>query len=297
MMAALTACGVHAADKAEPTQSATTSGAAVDLVNSDIKAFSHIDQDALNTYDASHGGLFSTIYGGTTPRAIKNYLSTRIHYYMTADDLSRFSTNDDGKYTGWANESNVEVGASNIGMGLWLQGLVDGVNVVITDGTQSYNVDNSRFGLMEIGPGYKPSVETNRGSVPLPAAYRQAILLHEARHSDCTGGVTQADLDVLRQSQSMTETEEKYKAKACGHLHSACPSGDYQGLLACDDIVWGAYAVQYIFVDAMDAVATGVDKAILDMTVIDTKSRLQYDVDGMLAGQLGAPDMSSSGLQ
>ncbi len=272
------------------------------LVAMDLESLKSVDEDAIDDYDRSARGLFSRIYGGTSATAIRNYLDARIRYYLSQEELqalvvspSHF-TNDRWMSDG-SNVFGAEMGAANIGTALWLSGLVDGVPVSVTHAGQIINVDSARTGLMLIGPGYRYTLNVRGQTVVLPSAYREGILLHEARHSDCTGGITQDDLSVLRSSRSMRETDRRFQAKACGHLHTYCPLGhEYEGLLACDDHPWGPYAVQYIFVRALASSYSGVDRAVMDANAADLLSRLRFNTADMLNGRLGEPDMTNGGL-
>jgi len=282
-----------------------------DLVNRDIAAFKNNSalSTSITSYDQSNKGVFTKVFGGTSDSAILDYFNTRIHYFYTASELkkmtispSRFRnsswSSDDSPSDDSDSKSDVVVGASNIGMALWLMGLLDGVTVVINAEGKDLTVDSSRFGLMEIGPGYMLTEHTKSGrAFTIPAAYRQAILLHEARHSDCTGGISNADLAILRNTTSMKSMQANYKNKKCGHMHSICSGGDYAGLPGCDDIPWGAYAVQLVYLKAAYGSTSGLDNLIMRAGIIDTASRLQFDADDMFAGKFGDPDMSSSGLR
>jgi hypothetical protein len=117
--------------------------------------------------------------------------------------------------------------------------------------------------------------------------------MHEARHSDCTGGISNNDLAILRASHNTRETDRTFNNRACGHMHTYCPAGHtFEKYLACDDRPWGAYAIQYVYLRALLTTYQGADRAIMDASVVDTRSRLLMDV-----GSMGRPDMSSAGLQ
>lgn len=296
VITALSACGKKGGVKGSSGPSPRQ------LVEQDLRDFKNINSDTLYRYDMLEGGLFSRIYGGTTPVALDRYLGERIRYFYTEAELRLMpSSPREFRYKGWMSATEVEVGAANIGMALWLAGLVDGVPVWVNDGREVINIDSSRAGLMMIGPGYKSSFNVGGRSYAIPAAYRQSILLHEARHSDCTGGITENDLNVLRTSNSMRETDIRFAAKACGHLHTFCPLGhEYSGVLACDDHAWGAYAVQYVFLRAVADDYSGLDKDIINARMADTLTRLQFKAGltptDMFQGRMGEPDMSSGGL-
>ena len=161
---------------------------------------------------------------------------------------------------------------------------------------------------MLIGPGYIREAQNDEGKTfELPTEYRQATLVHEARHSDCTGGVSQAALNVARNSRNIIEFVNNYPAMNCGHLHTMCPAWhEFKDLPACDRHFWGAYAVGYVFAAAkQDPNSTGFRDVLLRYMENDSASRLLYltkgtnriiDVEPMLNGQYGLPDMTSSGI-
>jgi hypothetical protein len=165
-------------------------------------------------------------------------------------------------------------------------------------------IDSTRAGLMFIGPGYTDQlkVKDKEGQIrvkPLSVLYRTAILVHEARHSDCTGGLTRADLAVLKQVFQGHRDMEDYNAIDCGHLHVICPRGhDYGGHPACDSKPWGAYAVGAVFAQGAAAAAASVkEQAELEADAVDSFSRLLIDLRAWKNGVYGLPDLSSTGLR
>ncbi len=116
------------------------------------------------------------------------------------------------------------------------------------------------------------------------------ILIHEARHSDCTGGVLASDLERFENRQPMKRHE-------CGHSHALCPSGPLEGEFACDEHPWGAYVVDAIYSGAVSLTCTNcseTDKTVAEAMSLDSISRLTYDFSDLMNGRFGAPDMSSS---
>jgi hypothetical protein len=279
------------------------------LVAGDLQAMAQFQSPSVAAFDQSNRNLFTAIFGGEDGPALRAYLDARIHYYFTPAEMASFSSQpSDFVHKGWytsatpetggvADTVNSALGAANIGTQIWLNGLVDNTPVTIYAEGQTIAVADSRVGLMMIGPAYIGFIHATDGNdYPVPSGFRQSILLHEARHSDCTGGIGQADLDILRQSPSAQWTDANFKDRECGHLHTYCPSGEFKNKLACDDLPWGAYAVQYVYLQATINSYDGVDHAIMEATLADMRSRLLFDVDDMLTGQMGAPDMSTEGV-
>jgi hypothetical protein len=129
--------------------------------------------------------------------------------------------------------------------------------------------------------------------VPLiPAFERIFTMVHEARHSDCTGGLPTSDVLRVRNNQQPLQ-------RNCGHMHSVCPTGHpLAGYFACDDLPWGAYAVHGVFASTVASQCTNCsnkEKAVSRAAAAEAFSRIEY-LDDMLGGQWGDPDMSSSGV-
>jgi hypothetical protein len=148
---------------------------------------------------------------------------------------------------------------------------------------------------MLIGEGYVGSTQSRDGkrTITFPPEYRQAILVHEARHSDCTGGISQTDLQTLRDAQNDDVTNALVAHMHCGHLHVKCPAGhEYAGLQACDNEAWGAYTVGEMYYRGVreDPNISGENRALADAVIVDYKSRSLVPRDGMA-------DMSSSGVR
>jgi hypothetical protein len=197
--------------------------------------------------------------------------------------------NDDG--TG----GRAEIEAKNLGMAIWLQAEVQGKQVVVNVGEQHIPVYSARVGIMEIGPGYRATIQDESGnSYSIPSEVRQAVLIHEARHSDCTGGLTETDLNNLRSARTESALQASLSHSTCGHMHSNCPAGhELHDLPACDSMAWQAYSVESVYLDAVGNQLTGIDKYILDITRADKESRYA-DFSALKMNQRGDPDMSST---
>ena len=291
------------------------------LAQSDLEKMKVIPSNGPLKYDSAHKGLFTAIFGGTSGADVTNYFSTRIAYILSTSDKARLEISPhDFIYKAWlrspddmlppiifpkklkSNELNSEpasaqIGAANIGTGLWLQSIVNTVTVTLVYGEERIPVNSSRAGIMILGPGYRETENTDGPPFTIPAEYRQAILLHEARHSDCSGGIKQNDLDVARSAIDLKNFTEKFQKLNCGHIHVFCPADHpYHGLPACDSLPFGAYAVGAIYSAAVAENLTSIDKQVMLANALDSSSRLLLDFNAMIDGKSGAPDMSSSGL-
>jgi len=308
MMTALSGCGSE--DQASDDPHATP---AAQLVKSDLQSLPNLSASGFQEFDARTEGRFTQVFGGNTAADLVNYLNTRLHYYLTPDDDAGiypqkfdndgWEKDEDGvanrhrlkEYSSlFGQEGGVVLGALNIGTEYWLDGLINNTKVTLRLGDQYIPVDSSLVGIVLLGEGYTDKLsDGHKHWVDQPAFVRQGILLHEARHSDCTGGVSEADLKIARAATSAQEFAKKSTMTACGHLHTFCPADmkPYENMPACDSEAWGAYSVEGMFLTAMSmGDLSEVDKNVAMATAIDRLSRVQVKITG-------DPDMSSSGYR
>jgi hypothetical protein len=285
------------------------------LYNSDINAISRVDasQQSILEYDRTNNRLFTKIFGGTTSYDVQNYYNERIRYALTLEDLEKVGINQQLPGQGWAKPpkpSNpqpkptepkarkAEIAAMNFSTLLWLQSVVAGTPLVLEMNGRQIPIESTRGGIMLFGSGYRPTVPTtDGGSLPLPPEYRQAILMHEARHSDCTGGLSTRELEIMRNAETSADFERQIPQLRCGHLHVVCPpKHDYAGIAACDLEKFGAYRVGTVYLGALvEAQTDEIAKTLLMMAEVDSESR---NIGSPTSGgeESDDPDMSSSGL-
>lgn len=128
---------------------------------------------------------------------------------------------------------------------------------------------------------------------------RISTLVHEARHSDCTGGVkTSLVNSYIRANISGAQPNAPYTS-ACLHLHNACPAGhDLEGISACDTHLWGAYAIGAMFsllVDTKCENCTDEEKAEAALDSQDQFDRvLRFDEITDRENPAPYPDMNHS---
>jgi hypothetical protein len=186
----------------------------------------------------------------------------------------------------------------NVGFGLWFQSILDSTTTTLLVNGTPYVLSMPHPGIMAFGTGYRTTVKDEQGNVlPLPAAYRQGILMHEARHSDCSGGLTPAEIEAGRTATNIDQFDQEVNNRSCGHIHVKCVGGTYDGVYACDAEPWGAYTVGGLFMISMLNNLQGEDADILKAEAADSLSRVVgYDLDDVLADKYGKPDMSSQGV-
>lgn len=238
--------------------------------------------ESLGTYiiDGSQVRRFSEIFGGTESPSVVSYFETRVKYGLSenTDLLERLVLEPAPAFT----QTALAIAATNPSTALWLASKIsepDNLKIRIND--QLLDIDSSRIGVMLFGRVFN-SLETIQQAI---------VLVHEARHSDCTGGVRASDLERLRNQMDMSEN-------TCGHFHERCPEGPYAGQFACDSHPWGAYAVSAIYSLALAQTCSNcneTEKSIALAMHFDSASRfLHFNYDDMLDGQFGSPDMQSS---
>lgn len=234
--------------------------------------------------DGSVGESFSQLFGGNGQDAVVRFVDDRVNYLLPAGvDVDRRLRHLMRHVSDHEDES-FRVMASNVGTVLWMisEALENG-DLRSLFGEGEVQLDSSRVGIIQIGGGYW------QGTSWLE---RMGTQVHEARHSDCTGGLTRADLQRIK-------NQELPDNPTCGHLHEICPEDHaYVGLPACDRHAWGAYAVQAVYFAVLARSCSncnGGEIQLAEVIASDAASRILV-LDEMLSGQLGSPDMSSSGV-
>jgi hypothetical protein len=289
-----------------PSQSAGTEDTHA-LYLADVAAFANIDSKSVTDFDNTHNHLFSEMFGGTDAASVEHYYNDRIHYAFSQDDLenSSLTPTDIFKYQGWENDPQAQtpdpskgivLGALNIGTGLWLLATLANEQATLLVEDQTIPITSTRTGIMMFGPGYAQTATRSDGSIiNFPVVYRQSILIHEARHSDCTGGLSQSEIAIMRSAQTEEDFLKQIPLPHCGHTHIVCPSGTYQGVPACDAERYGAYKVGAEFTEAMIPSETDeTARKMLQAMAIDTESRF-IDTGSKAPDEL-APNMTSAGV-
>jgi len=273
------------------------------LVVSDLANLQTLDSAPFEAYNTQTNGLATKIFGGVGSRDILNYLNTRVSYFAVASELQvspgAFGPSDIGRLLGQlASTSDAQVIALNVGAQLWIEGLAENTPVTFTvkgQVSEPVMVNSSRTGLVILADGYTDKALADDGSiVTIPPLFRQTVLMHEARHSDCTGGLNEEDLPNIRAAIQAQDGSALHSAlHGCSHSHVICPTGhSYEGLPACDMESWGAYKVGAVFAEAYIANMNEDDRMweIGQAIATDSNDRLLVDV-------VGTPDMSSAGLK
>ncbi|MGK5090132.1 hypothetical protein WDW86_21490 [Bdellovibrionota bacterium FG-2] len=240
---------------------------------------------------------FRLIFAGEGVAQIKKYLKRRLNFILSLKndaDLAKI-VGTSGASVGSQNQAEQLIPmAQNTGAITWFTQwrTSPGQNQTFSLGGKTREVNSSRIGIMKLGPGYSQVAEK-----PYPpeviSMFRLGTLIHEARHSDCTGGFDEQDVAEIKSGYRYHP-----RNNACGHFHTKCPPGnDFAGLKVCDDHPWGAYsiaAVYFLAVAESCSNCTQLQKQWARAFYVDSAARVQRFPD-MMRGKLGPPDMSSSG--
>lgn len=236
---------------------------------------------AINTYGIDGGQVrsFSQIFGGTRSADVARYFDERVNYIIseTTDVQSRLVEGEAS-----ALPTDNAIFARNPSASLWYVSKINEPRDVRFEVNNSQvDITSSRIGVMQIGDAFVDS-ET---------ALQAATLVHEARHSDCTGGALASDLRRIENGQAPSNL-------LCGHLHGECPAGHvYEGTFGCDTRPWGAYIVDLVYSLAVSetcATCSEADRQAAEINALDVIQRPTYDIEDLFNGEFGPPDMSSS---
>jgi hypothetical protein len=240
--------------------------------------------------NVKHGSLYDVVFGGIDSAAVIGYLDERINYVLSQDA----DTDDRLRIAERFLNRGPFMMALNLGAGLWLESeLARPRQLGIDINGHVVPIESSRVGVIQLGKGYTNRRLLGLGARRFNTVQRTGTLVHEARHSDCTGGLDASDLARLREGKLP-------KNRACTHLHVICPEGHpYEGVPACDIHPWGAYAVEAVYFGALAEACTNCsqkDKMVARAAMFDSLSRVNRAKD-MMEGKFGRPDMSSIGVR
>lgn len=246
-----------------------------------------------SSVNAASGSLFESAFGGTRVDAVVQYMGERVHYILAPDlpisaRIEMGATAPEPSPSPSSPQDPQKRGivlATNVGTVVWMiQEAHPEESLFLRFNSERVHFETSRVGLIQLGKSY--------ASAALTSLERATVLVHEGRHSDCTGGLMQSDLAKIRAG-------EYPASNLCGHRHVACPAGHaLEGLPACDEHPWGAYSIEAIYASAIEKTCdkcTSEQRELAAVAKLDALSRILV-LEPMLKGELGLPDMSSSGV-
>ncbi len=269
------------------------------LQKADLEALNATDSTDLRKFDDENYGVLTKVFGGTKGSDLLGYFRTRVSHSFNSYEMKSARLTVASEVSSIpvsAEDEKLTIAAKNMGTAYWYASAVEKKKMVLLVGDERIPIDSTRVGIIEFGPAYRKYVPDS--TVEFPPEFRNMILLHEARHSDCTGGITETDLDYIRANDGPEQFGSGFKKHKCGHIHQTCPSNHtYKGKPVCDLHPWGAYAIGAIYARAMLPKYIGTRYArFLRAQAIDQAERAVGDLDKMIKGGYGEPDMSSSGV-
>lgn len=239
--------------------------------------------------------LYRLSFASTDLSGVVSYLDERISVLVAPGDLESLLTSrlhslssaPSGVQQDAGDEDGMTTIATNIGTFLWMMGLIESDKPfpAIRFNGRKVRAKSMRSGIIQLDYGF-----FNERIFPQHSELAQlATLVHEARHSDCSGGMKPQTLQAISTGQSP-------ESHACGHLHGICPEGHpLAGILACDVEAWGAYAIEAIYsvnVRQFCQNCGQAEKMALLMSGAESAQRV-VPLQAMIEGHAGRPDLTS----
>ena len=259
--------------------------------------------------------FFGSVFGGKNSEDVKRFLDLRVRY-LIPHDVNAFAISYSDREAIPGAATGASVLGKNSGLLLWLSSVAWRENVYSFIGSSKISIDSARVGLIQLGDGFWTYGDQGAGqNLQKVSVARLATLIHEGRHSDCTGGFSPSLIDAFSSVLSAGGNDPFASLVGntrCGHLHATCPddhpSSELRGKAACDSSPWGAYAIETVFAQAVATECSScslLERQVALLSAVDSKSRLipisndpQIDhFERMLSGVLGNPDMSSGGVE
>lgn len=264
-----------------------------DIYASDVSTLSKMSSSGPREANQITNNGFTKIFGGTTGKDVDAYIKLRIKHVFNQQDMKTLRVQPEylGDLMGWQEEatdvpkddSEPQTVATNDGTAVWIVSRMINEKISVVAGSTVIPVDSTRVGIISLGDMYKTSIEVEddgeKHNITFPPEFRLSTVVHEARHSDCTNGFSDALAIALKNSETMDEFLKTagIDQLECGHMHVICPSNhDYAGHPACDNETWGAYGVGAVYSLAAEKNYTedGLEKRILEIAHMDEMSRL-----------------------
>ena len=293
-------------------------------MESDLKRIGEMQFSGFANTNA--GKRFSQIFGGSSAASVVNFLNQRVTYIVSArfdykSNLGIFRKEvQDSKPLDVASiagrvdaierasersssRTQSTTVAQNLGFDMLYQTIAN-----VWQGTATANeiylkidgdkvaANSTRAGVMQLGEGFSLD--------DADKIFRITTYIHEARHSDCTGGLSHTNQNTIATAQHAADLDSLFPSDAsiaagtevCAHIHSLCPdtlpggaphpykkvldssTGDY-GPYACDKTYFGAYMVEGVYSQAVFANCTNCTEAEVseaDAIITDANTKQSY---------------------
>ncbi len=219
---------------------------------------------------------FSQVFGGNSSSDVVRYLETRINYFISE------STDIDSRLVPASLAAhNFGVYGSNPSVFIWYEAKnFEPGDLRFQINGKQVEIVSSRIGVMQLGDIFNQS-----------DTITQAItIVHEGRHSDCTGGALASDIESYATNQPIEKNE-------CGQLHGICPAGHPNAGGSCDVVPWGAYAVDFIYSLSIAEACSSCSETEKQQGLVNAfnvSESTTYNFVDTVNGAFGPADMSSS---
>jgi hypothetical protein len=214
------------------------------LFQSDLKWLQSSVQASAKAADSQFNGAVTKAFGGDQPSDVYQFIRERVkHVYsdtemaefrvtarwganssqqwlikeMSGEDISNGTVFQSGANDGASLAMFLKINEKNMGLP---------IDLTVALPTGPLRVDSFRVGLVRLTKYYSVLPDDKGNLLPLPPESRISTLVHEGRHSDCPQGIQSDD---------------------CAFSHRICPSGPAKGEAACDNSLWGPYALGAIY--------------------------------------------------
>jgi len=255
-------------------------------LSQDLKANLQSDLARLTQWSlqTNPGGNFQLVFGATDNSGVVAYLNDRIHVLLPfeahLENRIRFQGQPLSSDDSSPGDAPTDALAINVSLRLWAARLLAATPLGLQVGSNILPIDSIRIGAVQMGPQYR----ADDRDTPVR---RATMLIHEARHSDCTGGLKESVIAQLPDSLNST---------LCGHLHSPCPPGHLlAGLNVCDDHAWGANSIAGTYATALYLNCTNCDEQTRQQALVEASDAFDrvLPLEDLQKGHL-PPDMSST---
>lgn len=283
-------------------------------VDSDLTAIATTDLPGAADVDARYNGAFTKVFGGHRGADVRRYLDERVQHFSTPDEVN--SIRVEPAFSSFVGNSATlpkkipaqkGVIGANTGFLLWLGGHLEGHVTTVRVAGRSIVLGSSRPGFVQIAENYKHLFSTPSAlGLALPLALRASVLLHEARHSDCPGGLDPQVLSEMRAARSERAFNEAWRgggreaaSNRCGQLHSNCAAIEgMRDVAQCENNPWGPATIELVYLMAVLPSAQGIDKGAIEAQIADRIARIsgasrRLSVERVLRGEYGPPDMEA----
>ncbi len=212
-----------------------------ELFKKDMEWLSRSTLMSAKSVDGQMNGALTKAFGGSANSDVSLFIEERIKYVYNVSEALNFKVlfYSSGSLLGTMTMRDLIGGETdpakdftagmNIGTGLAMEEYNNGYDIKVQLPEGLVEAGSYRMGLVFITKHYSVQLGDKGKQYTRPTEGRVSILVHEARHSDCPNGQGKAD---------------------CGFGHGECTSGDMAGLPACDNSLWGPYAMGALYLKA-----------------------------------------------